>query len=466
MTEVQGGDGISTSAPEFGNNRSPEVISGADRGFVRSAPEKVKGLLLKSLSEGAVSSGEQADKDDILQRAVDLTVNFGQLTVKSGRRRHGLVEEYDSVTTIIKGNGLDQNITIRTSGLLDSSQLPDEAEQVATAVGNILPEPTVEISFKKHASDDTIETHRFVFGRNGTSILEQSIDDKEGYRVTQMTPEQAREYLSQHLPSIEEDADGTKLSEGKMWLPEDRIRAFFNDIRLGRLGSGNRILDQVVQAKRERYGYESVMYLPQDYFNARNREGEFFSIDFPQAVIPEDVIEHASMEERIRKIIIDSGQEIDEQNVEDMLLLLDGLPGGLSNIGVLIKKADDSVLPEMKKVPTTIFDKTALYLLQHQDAMRDAVTNYRKMCEAMGKVPATAFAIEIAIKSGLLESDRVKARKIFEDFATTRFDGADMTTDMIQGAITQSYDSLANFGDTLRRDVYSDEDIAYLAQAE
>ena len=151
------------------SSKQPEVVSGIDRGYIRSNPDKVRGLLARSLTEGGVVLDASAEPSDVLNRIIDLTTHFGATTLRTGQRQNfeddttAFVEEYRTQTAIAlptDPNTLSHRLFIEMVGPLDITQLPPRPEEVLTPIGSILPKPTVEISFRKRNRDDTEEGHK------------------------------------------------------------------------------------------------------------------------------------------------------------------------------------------------------------------------------------------------------------------------------------------------------------------
>lgn len=437
-----------------------EVICGVDRGYIRSDPEKMKGLFSKSLSDGNVFPEPDEATTTIAQRVIDIASQFGRTIIKSGQRRHGIIEGYNSSTTIKLDN---QRLKIIIEGPIDISQLPTTKESFASPVGNILPEPKVDIDFETHHDDDTQEGVRFVFGRDGTTRFEQWKDDQEGYRVTDMTADEAKAYLLEHLPMTTDNGQ-PELSKGKSSLPKDTIRIYCNDIRLARLDT-NEALQRNLEEKRKRYGADQVLYLPQKYFSSHSKDGELFAVEYPQNFIPEDILEFPTVSKRIDKIISEMEIDIDDQRKKDMVTLLEGLPGGICQVAVLMQKDEKPFLPETIKVATTITDKAITYLLQHPEKIDDPVKKYRSLWKQIGKEPYTPWQIEIGLSAGLFDELTPTSQAVFSDPATINFGEAEIP-DTVRNAISESYLSFLNLGKILKSEVYSPQELDIILQGQ
>jgi hypothetical protein len=247
-----------------------------------------------------------------------------------------------------------------------------------------------------------------------------------------------------------------------MLLPEYTISTVFNDIRRNRLGHNGIDMQHAGQMKMDEFGYDTVLFVPQDYFVTGNRDGEFFSVDFPETFIPEGILECSEPRNRIEKIAHQIDGDADEQKIADTLFLAKALPAGLSNIAVLVKRNDEPARPNLMKVPTAIFDKAAAYFLQHPTTTQTAMKSYQEMCDIVGE-PPTSTSIQIALEAGLLDHDQTTARSLFEDFVRP-LGGTGMKAPAAQAAITQAFNTLTRLGNILRG-VYSEEDMTCFRQS-
>jgi len=440
---------------ETKKNEPLPLISGKDRGFIRSNPEKMKDLLRTSFSTGDITDGLGEHTNAILGRITDLTTKFGQIEIKSGLSAGKAVEKFHS-STAISSLGSFRDLTIKIEGFVDPADLSEND-----------PRPIINIKFSRRL-DTGMEHFRFDIGRNNKTLFNRTFkdDDEPNQNITKLTQEEASSFLLESLPEIEEIDGHPRLSAGHVLIAGEgnNIRRFLDGVRYGRqVGTNMPMVEERNRAKIEKYGQESVLYLPQEYFTAGSRDTLFFSYDYPQSVIPEDILEHPQMEDRIRMIAKELGINADEKVIENMQTILEGLPAGSSRIGFLVKQDDGSVIPNIgERVPTMIFDKTVKYLLVHPELLNDPIEKYHKMSEEIGRKPADESAIDRGITAGLVEG--YDGRKIFGELSEAFFTNKDMKSSSVQDAIDNAYDSLVQFGKVLRDEVYSPDEIALVAQ--
>ncbi|HJQ09149.1 MAG TPA: hypothetical protein VJ836_06740 [Candidatus Saccharimonadales bacterium] len=441
--------------------RPIEVIGGHDRGYIRTSPEGVRSLLTRSAEEAYVIPDREPRAVGVVERAADLITHFGVVIAGSHKRRRGIIEEYDATVHVDGGNGFD-GLVIRAAGPLDASQLPNRVEQVETPVGSILPNPKVDITFTRHSEDKQVVTHRFVFAREGITRFERSIDDKDGYRTEVLERGAALDYLERHLPVVKYGVGRPALSQGNTRVNESTFRYCFDNIRRNRLGHNGGDIQRAALDKLDVFGYDTVLFVPEAYFNEHGRDGEFISVDVPEALIPADILEYPDPKSRVKKIVDQMGIDVRKTTVDDVLYLAEGLPGGWSRVAVLIKEGYDKAPgPQLKSVPTSVYDKSLMYLLQHPDVVAETITAYREMTSIVGE-PVTADNIQIAFEAGLLDRDPAKAREIFEAFVRPLGIGA-RKAPVAQAALDKVFAVLVGLGDKLK-EAYSEEEITHYTQ--
>jgi hypothetical protein len=434
------------------------VISGRERGYIRTSPEGVHSLLTQSFEGAHVIPDREPRAMGVIERATDIMTHCGVVILESQQRRRGIIEEYEALTRIEGGSGFD-SLVIQAEGPLSASQLAERAEQIETPVGSILAEPKVEMTFTQRGEGGRIVTHRFIFAREGMIRFERSTDDQEGYKVDVLDSDTALDFLERNLPVVEDNAGQPVLSEGEAKIADTLFRGRFNNIRRNRLGHSGSDFQAAAQAKLDAYGYDTVMFVPERYFTSNSKGGEFFSVDVPEALIPPDSLELPDPEGRADRIISQMGLDVDEATVSSALYLAEGLPGGRSKVAVLIKGDHEGVpRPELRSVPTNVYDKALTYLLQHPEVVAETIAAHREMTAILGK-PATEANIQLALEAGLLSRDPAKARELFEEFAVPLSADNRESADA-QAALDKAFGALVSLGGKLR-DVYVDEEIAH-----
>lgn len=436
------------------NTKLRAVISGEGRGFIRSDPEKMRDLLRTSFSTGNITNALGEQTDELLARVIDLTAHFGQVEIKTSHYERKVAEKYRAMTAV-------SGFQITIEGVVDPSELTTQSKIVQSPVGPLVPEPRIDIWFRKKSEEGVGGEYSLHLGRNNTITL-----STYGERSEKITLDEAKEYILQNLPTVKENNGQPSLSNGVASLSATGVQTFLNDVRLGRIGQNrDPEVERRNQAKRESYGQEAVLFLPQDYFQARNRDGVLFSFNYPQYLIPEDIIEHASAADRIRRIADELKVEVDEKKVSDIRTLLNGLPAGFDQIGFLYEKEDGSETTDSRRVPTLIFDKAAGYCLTHLDLIEEPIKKSRKMSEEVGKEPQAAYSdtYVVPIIAGLLDKPGDEYRKFFKKLSESSFNGRDMDSITIQNAINQAYDSLVQFGKAMKGEVYSTDDLTLVS---
>lgn len=436
----------------------PEVICGRDSGYIRTSPELVHAMLTRSVEDAHVIPDGDPRTAAAVRRANSVIAHFGVVTAESQTRQHGVIEAYEAVTYVRAGNDFDEMV-IKANGPLDVSQLPESAERIETPVGGLLPEPTIDISFTKYGKNESSITHRFIFARDGHAHFERSVDGSS-YRVETLDSDTALNYLEQHLPVVENDAGQPALSQGTARISKDTFSSCFDTVRRNRLGHNGDDIRLAARDKLATFGYDTVLFVPEAYFEGNSRDGEFFSVDVPETLIPTDVLVYSDLKSRAESIAGQMETNIDKTTLNDAVYIAEGLPGGQSKIAFLIQREHDAPYPHLELRPTKAYDKSLKYLLQHPDLVANTIGAYREMIDILGEEPVSETNIQIALEAGLLNRDQNKARKMFKHFTMM---GIGTRGASVQAVLDKAFVTLAALGDRLK-EVYSEEELAHYAQ--
>lgn len=417
-------------------------------------------MLTRSVEEAHVIPENEPRAAAAVKCVTDVIAHFGVVTAGSRRRQHGIIETYEGVVYVKAGDDFDR-LVIKAAGPLDASQLAESPERIKRPMGGLLPEPKIDITFTKYGKNEQIVTHRFVFARDGHTYFEWSLDDSDGYRLETLDSTAALDYLERHLPAVEENAGQPTLSQGAAQISQDTFSVSFDTIRRNRMGHNGDDFRLAAWHKFDTFGYDTVQFVPEAYFDDNSRDGEFFSIDVPEALIPSDVLEYPDSKTRAENIASQMETTVDETTVKDAVYIVAGLPGAWSPLAVLIQgKYDNAPRPQIELRPTKVYDKSLTYLLQHPDLVANAMEAYREMTGIL-REPVTETNLQVALETGLLNRDQVKAREVFEDFVQPL--GAKIKSASAKSALDKAFAALVDLGDKLK-EVYSEEELTHYAQ--
>jgi hypothetical protein len=171
------------------------------------------------------------------------------------------------------------------------------------------------------------------------------------------------------------------------------------------------------------------------------------------------------MAERIEAVAQQVDVTLDDQMAASVKMIVDGVPGRYASVAVLSQgKYDRHVEPRVLRIPTTVIDKTARYLLEHRDSLEEVTAAFASVTELFGE-PVTPYNIELAIRDTIAGEDVAVTREAFELFTVGITARADPTTPHAQVLLNRSFAALQKLSSDIKG-IFTADELALMTRAD